>query len=585
MNVIVILSFQSHIKRVVLTNGTTGAVVEGARPLDNSSTSQISLPANIGDRVTINVVEFVNQFHVWSGLIRQSDNTNVSPDSAVYTYTVSSSTAGDNTFTPVSVQSGSVGNNYTVEAKLSSQTQPGVNSITITTVQDGTGQTSSSGVTEVGETASYTNTGGEDTSSVRLYADVQNGYTFAGWYLQSSNEIYADWSRNPIWLRGGDLTYNNLQLYPKVIEGEYYNRYNVAVFRNVFDDIASAIRDKGNWVDTYTPNEMANAIRQINCETSTSNLKQEDTFRPTTSNIVMDYPNDTGYDGVKKVTVTAAKLQNKSITPNFKPQSEVLNSVKVSKDGSNYGLGTVTINRDSYLREENIKSGITIFGITGTHTGSSVNLQENKQVSPGSLNSLIITPDSGYNAMKKVTILEDDSLNPKNILQGVTIFGVQGSYDPNAIPPAAVLFPVTSSPETDYWAGKLPVYTWTSQGATETHGVTSSNRFKITYDNCKGSSSNSYMYFKIGTFNIGSYSKVGITVADWYHSSNKTGNTGEATIHVGGTEVRNPTKGSKYTFPISSATFDIEVGFWHPYTPNYDPGSGWIEISKVELLP
>ena len=78
---------------------------------------------------------------------------------------------------------------------------------------------------------------------------------------------------------------------------------------------------------------------------------------------------DLDVDGFSPVTVPAAPLQDKAVTPNFKPSDTILNSVQVSKDGSNYGLGIVTINKDSYLVPENIKSGVTIFGIPGNYEG------------------------------------------------------------------------------------------------------------------------------------------------------------------------------------------------------------------------
>lgn len=57
-----------------------------------------------------------------------------------------------------------------------------------------------------------------------------------------------------------------------------------------------------------------------------------------------------------------SKLQAKLITPTGKTFS-------VNPDGGYDGLSAVTIAGDSELIPENIKSGVEIYGVTGTHLG------------------------------------------------------------------------------------------------------------------------------------------------------------------------------------------------------------------------
>lgn len=53
-------------------------------------------------------------------------------------------------------------------------------------------------------------------------------------------------------------------------------------------------------------------------------------------------------------------------------------------------------------------------------------LQENKNIIP-SINTQIVIPDGGYDALSKVTVQGDEHLLPENIKNGVDIFGVIGT--------------------------------------------------------------------------------------------------------------------------------------------------------------
>ena len=72
-----------------------------------------------------------------------------------------------------------------------------------------------------------------------------------------------------------------------------------------------------------------------------------------------------------------------------------------------YLTGTQTISGDADLVAGNIKQGITIFGVEGTYSGSGASLQT-KSVNPTE-SEQEVTPDSGYDGLSKVTVGAIDS--------------------------------------------------------------------------------------------------------------------------------------------------------------------------------
>ena len=67
-----------------------------------------------------------------------------------------------------------------------------------------------------------------------------------------------------------------------------------------------------------------------------------------------------------------------------------------------YLTGTQTISGDADLTAGNIKQGVTIFGVEGTYAGQSINNQA-KSFTPDETGAEI-TPDSGYTGLSKVTV-------------------------------------------------------------------------------------------------------------------------------------------------------------------------------------
>lgn len=131
---------------------------------------------------------------------------------------------------------------------------------------------------------------------------------------------------------------------------------------------------------------------------------------------------DNGYDGLSQVTVNAVsktyvgsgvtKKSAATYTPGTSDQSIA---------SGQYLNGTQTIKGDSNLTAGNIKSGVSIFGVSGTYTGSSsggsgsVSLQS-KTVSP-SESTQTVKPDSGYGGLSQVTV---NAISTTYVGSGVT---------------------------------------------------------------------------------------------------------------------------------------------------------------------
>jgi hypothetical protein len=136
---------------------------------------------------------------------------------------------------------------------------------------------------------------------------------------------------------------------------------------------------------------------------------------------------DTGYDGLTKVTVGAVSSTYIGSKVTKKSAQTYTPGTSNQMIGSGqYLSGTQTIKGDSNLVAGNIRSGVSIFGVTGTVVAaSSPNLQA-KTVTPGT-SSQTVRPDSGYDGLSQVVVSGDYNLVSGNIISGKTIFGVPGS--------------------------------------------------------------------------------------------------------------------------------------------------------------
>ena len=195
------------------------------------------------------------------------------------------------------------------------------------------------------------------------------------------------------------------------------------VREGTMEALANAIRNKTGTTKKLTPSEMAEKIATIRL-----------------------YEGDPTLEGIK-------------IVPNG---TEIVKVPPVGVDG----FGIVTVEGDENLISENIKSGVSIYGVEGTHVGGvdailetlyvtptaeetiitpdegidgfnevvieAVNLQE-KEITPTATEN-IIEPDEDFVGLSTVKILGDDNLIPENIKEGVSIFGIEGALSNYDLP-------------------------------------------------------------------------------------------------------------------------------------------------------
>ena len=131
---------------------------------------------------------------------------------------------------------------------------------------------------------------------------------------------------------------------------------------------------------------------------------------------------DSSYDALSSVTVEA--ISNMYIGSGVTQKSAATYTPGTSNQSiasGQYLNGTQTIKGDSNLTAGNIKSGVSIFGVSGTYTGSSsggsgsVSLQS-KTVSP-SESTQTVKPDSGYGGLSQVTV---NAISTTYVGSGVT---------------------------------------------------------------------------------------------------------------------------------------------------------------------
>lgn len=212
----------------------------------------------------------------------------------------------------------------------------------------------------------------------------------------------------------------------------------------------------------------ANSIEgELNNTTITADIKlQEKSVTPSTSqqNVVFD----SGYNGLSKVVVNAVdssidsdikasniktgvnilgvtgtlkeyvspKLQSKSATPKTTAQT-------INADSSYDGLSSVSISAvdnsiDSNIKAGNIKSGVSILGITGTLSAYTEPSLQNKTITP-STSKQTISADASYDGLGTVTVNAvtssiDSDIKATNIRKGIDILGITGTMEEYVAP-------------------------------------------------------------------------------------------------------------------------------------------------------
>lgn len=87
--------------------------------------------------------------------------------------------------------------------------------------------------------------------------------------------------------------------------------------------------------------------------------------------------------------------------------------------GYHDGSGTVTLTNVTNLTEGNLKSGVSVLGITGTYSGEAAVLQSKTVTS--SFTAQTVTADTGYDALSQVTVAAMPYTETDNAQGGVTV--------------------------------------------------------------------------------------------------------------------------------------------------------------------
>ncbi len=117
----------------------------------------------------------------------------------------------------------------------------------------------------------------------------------------------------------------------------------------------------------------------------------------------------------EEITITPSTSQQ-TITP-----SDGKNAI------TNITVNAVTKDIDSNIKAENIKKDTKILGIIGTLEGQKE--EQTKTLEPNFSNGNIIIIPEENKVLSSVTITRDNDLTPNNIKSGVEIFGVTGTFD------------------------------------------------------------------------------------------------------------------------------------------------------------
>ena len=90
--------------------------------------------------------------------------------------------------------------------------------------------------------------------------------------------------------------------------------------------------------------------------------------------------------------------------------------------GYHDGTGTVELDPTELAKliAANIKEGITLFGVTGTHSGAESVTSQAKNVTPA-LSSQTVLPDSGYDYLSQITVAAIPITYSDNSAGGVTV--------------------------------------------------------------------------------------------------------------------------------------------------------------------
>ena len=99
--------------------------------------------------------------------------------------------------------------------------------------------------------------------------------------------------------------------------------------------------------------------------------------------------------------LTGTMPNNGAVTGTISTKSQQYTIAAGYHDGS--GKVSIASAEQNKIIASNIKSGITILGVTGDYSGEAVSVESNKNATP-TTSSQVITPSSGYDYLAQVTV-------------------------------------------------------------------------------------------------------------------------------------------------------------------------------------
>lgn len=99
--------------------------------------------------------------------------------------------------------------------------------------------------------------------------------------------------------------------------------------------------------------------------------------------------------------INGAMVNNGSVTGTITTKAQEYTIPIGYHDGS--GKVSISSTEQGKIIASNIKSGISILGVTGTYSGEAVSVESNKNATP-STSSQVITPSTGYDYLAQVTV-------------------------------------------------------------------------------------------------------------------------------------------------------------------------------------
>lgn len=247
------------------------------------------------------------------------------------------------------------------------------------------------------------------------------------------------------WTWNNTLTFNNSDLSIEIgftSNGQHFDSLlfqkvdGVKYFGYCNGATCTLAYENGRWINSSfknitfdtLPNEQLMGILSANATVSKNISKVE-----INGATLIDISNDTvaanilaeGYTAHDKtgntITGTLTQQSGKTVTPGT--------SDAVVVESGKYTTGTVYVKGDSNLTANNIKSGTSIFGVTGSYAGSSPNLQS-KSVTYTSNGTATVTPDSGYDGLSSVdvTVNVSSGSGGRGLIEGLELDGVSAGF-------------------------------------------------------------------------------------------------------------------------------------------------------------